>query len=109
MKQAAFMDFYDKAPATGAGFDGPVYAPAVDYERLTGQLLRVYAAIQDGQWRTLREIAEQTGDPESSVSAQLRHLRKDKFGAFTIEKQPRGDRTIGLWEYRLRSVTREAS
>ena len=36
-----------------------------------------------GDWRTLRSIADCTGDPEASVSAQLRHLRKDRALART--------------------------
>lgn len=86
---------------TGADFDGPDYEPAFDKARLTGQIKRVYGYMSDGRWRTLTEIADATGDPEASVSAQLRHLRKQKFGSHTVEKQPRGDRAAGLWEYRL--------
>lgn len=82
-------------------FDGAVYDPAEDDARLTRQIGRVYACMADGGWRTLREIAEATGDPEASVSAQLRHLRKARFGGHTIEKRPRGARAAGLYEYRL--------
>jgi hypothetical protein len=82
-------------------FDGPAYEPAADQARLTGQIRRVYAAMAGGAWRTLAEISAITGDPEASISAQLRHLRKDRFGACTVEKRSRGDRAIGLWEYRL--------
>ncbi len=85
---------------TGAHFDGPDYSPALDHARLTGQIQRVYECVSDGQWRTLAEIGEATGDPHASVSAQLRHLRKDKFGAHTIEKRRRQG---GLWEYRMGS------
>ena len=86
---------------SGAHFDGPVYVPRFDYARLTGQIERVYNLICDGEWRTLSEIERATGDPAASVSAQLRHLRKVKFGSHTINKRPRGDRYSGLWEYQL--------
>jgi hypothetical protein len=82
-------------------FEGPAYEPKPDKERLTGQLLRVFELMSDGHWRTLREIADHTSDPEASISAQLRHLRKPKFGAHQVERQPRGDRARGLFEYRL--------
>jgi hypothetical protein len=82
-------------------FNGPCYDAATDNARLTGQILRVFNLMRDGQWRTLREIAETTGDPESSISAQLRHLRKQRFGSHVVEKRNRGDRSIGLFEYRL--------
>jgi len=68
-------------------FDGSDYVRARDDVRLKGQLLRVWELMSDGKWRTLGEIAKSTGDPESSISAQLRHLRKERFGAHTIEKE----------------------
>jgi hypothetical protein len=86
---------------THARFNGPAYSPAFDKKRLTGQLERVYNLMIDGRWRTLDEIAIATGDPHASISAQLRHLRKPRFNAHTVEKRPRGDRSNGLWEYRL--------
>ena len=86
---------------TDLRFDGPDYKPQFDRERLTGQIHRVYSAISDGHWRTLDEIATVTGDPQASISAQLRHLRKERFGSHEIEKRFRGERERGLWEYRL--------
>jgi len=57
--------------------------------------------MASGTWRTLSEIETITGDPQASISAQLRHLRKARFGSYRIEKQRRGDETSGLFEYRL--------
>jgi len=34
-----------------------------------------------GRWLTLGAIREKTGDAEASISAQLRHLRKEKHGS----------------------------
>ncbi len=82
-------------------FDGPAYEPEFDQARLTGQILRIQTLMSDGQWRTLGEIEAATGDPQASVSAQLRHLRKARFGAHVVERRHRGDRAAGLWEYRL--------
>ncbi len=89
-------------------FDGGVdpqgvlaYDREIDDVRLTGQILRVVRFMLDGHYRTLDEIARATGDPHASISAQLRHLRKPRFGSHTIEKRSRGDRGWGLWEYRL--------
>ena len=79
-------------------FDGSDYIPMRDDIRLTGQLLRVWNVMQCGLWRTLPQIAQATGDPEASISAQLRHLRKPRFGGHTIEKEYIGD---GLYRYRL--------
>ena len=55
----------------------------------------------DGEWRTLSEIEFITGDPQASISAQLRHLRKERFGGYLVELRSRGDRENGLFEYRL--------
>lgn len=79
-------------------FNGPEYVPARDNVRLVGQILRVYDTMRDGVWRTLDGIAVQTGDPPASISAQLRHLRKRRFGSHTVERRHVGN---GLYEYRL--------
>jgi len=86
---------------TNLRFNGESYVPTLDRERLTGQRRRVYAAMLDGKWRTLGEIAAITNDPEASISAQLRHLRKPRFGSYTIEKRRHGQESRGLWEYRI--------
>ena len=88
---------------TGADFDGCAYQTEFDFSRLTGQIRRVYDCMRDGRWRTLEEIAAVTKDPQASLSAQLRNLRKARFGGFTVEKRARGDRSRGLFEYRLSS------
>ncbi len=86
-----------------AQFNGSTYDAVFDHTRLSGQLKRVYDCMKDGVWRTLDEIAIATGDPHASVSAQLRHLRKEKFGSFEVTKRSRGDREKGLYEYHLSS------
>lgn len=79
-------------------FDGVDYDSKRDNARLTGQLLRIWDVVCDEKWRTLREIANLTGDPEASISAQLRHLRKPRFGGHTVERQHIEG---GLYKYRL--------
>jgi len=82
-------------------FDGADYTPTLDKLRLTGQLLRVFNLMRDGAWRTLDSIAAATGDPAASISAQLRHLRKQRFGAHDVQKRRHGKKTSGLFEYRV--------
>ena len=82
-------------------FNGSDYVPEHDNIRLTGQLKRVYNAMLDSKWRTLSEIEKLTGDPQASISAQLRHLRKPRYGSHEINKRPRGERKNGLFEYQL--------
>jgi hypothetical protein len=82
-------------------FDGSDYVPELDDRRLTGQILRIFDLMRDGEWRTLSDIESATGDPQSSISAQLRHLRKERFGGHTVNKRRQGDRSNGLFEYQL--------
>lgn len=79
-------------------FDGSDIVHNRDASRLTDQLGRIKYLMTDGKWRTLQEIANITGDPPASVSAQLRNLRKVRFGSHIIEKQYLGN---GLFHYRL--------
>jgi hypothetical protein len=79
-------------------FDGSDYIPDRDDARLSGQILRVWECMKDAKWRTLREISNITGDPEASISAQLRHLRKPRFGGHDVEKEYISN---GLYKYRL--------
>jgi len=79
-------------------FDGETYERDRDHERLTSQLGRVRSLMADGHWRALPEIALGTGDPEASISARLRDLRKTKFGGLRVERRYVEE---GLWEYRV--------
>ena len=79
-------------------FDGKTYESEQDSQRLGSLLSRVFGLMVDHEWRTLFDIHENTGGTEASVSARLRDLRKQKFGAHEI-----GRRRVeeGLWEYQV--------
>ena len=79
-------------------FNGPNYDAKRDDARLPGQLQRVFKAMKDGEWRSLGDIEEVTGDPQASISAQLRHLRKPRFGGHEVDKKYLGN---GLYHYKL--------
>ena len=79
-------------------FNGADYESKRDNSRLAGQIQRVFKAMSDGRWRSLGQIEELTGDPQASISAQLRHLRKPRFGGHAVEKKYLGD---GLYHYKL--------
>ena len=79
-------------------FNGADYQPERDNERLSGQLQRIFDCMKAGHWRTLPQIARLTGDPEASISAQLRHLRKPRFGGHTVNREYIAD---GLYRYQL--------
>ncbi len=64
------------------------------------------SANECGAWLTLAELGAMTRYPETSISAQLRHLKKPQFGNFEMEKRPRAGAELtgghGVeWEYRL--------
>ena len=60
-----------------------------------------------GAWMTLRELGRLTRYGETSISAQLRHLRKAKCGGYVLEKRVRKPDVVSseehfvVWEYRL--------
>ena len=85
-----------------APFGGYTYSPEHDLKRLTTLLYRVKALMSDQRWRTLGEIVAITGGSEASVSARLRDMRKFVYGAHEVERRARGERSRGLFEYRLR-------
>ena len=80
---------------------GPIFSEEIDGPRIRKQ----HEVIRDhmlacGAWRSLSEIAAHTGFPEASISAQLRHLRKARFGSFGVSKRRR-QTGGGTWEYRV--------
>lgn len=79
-------------------FNGPAYEPSRDWGRLNSQYKRVFKLMSDGVWRTLQQISYDTGDPTPSVSAQLRHMRKERFGFHRVNRRHVKN---GLYEYQL--------
>lgn len=60
---------------------GPDYNHSIDGARIQKQheIIRDYM-LESNCFHTLQQISQATGFPEASVSAQLRHLRKEKYG-----------------------------
>jgi hypothetical protein len=79
-------------------FDGKTYDEKRDQDRLSRQYKRVFELMKDGEWRTLRAVAEVLEDPESSIGARLRDMRKDRFGGHTVLRQYL---MAGVFKYRL--------
>lgn len=84
-----------------APFDGHTYDRNADHFRLATSLERVRQVMLDGQWRTLRTIADAVGASEAGVSARLRDLRKGKYGAHRVESRRAAADDGGLWVYRV--------
>ena len=68
-------------------FNGSDYVAESDEERLSSQLERGRDLMADSQGRSLYQIASSTGAPAASVSAQLRHLRKERHGGNIVNKR----------------------
>jgi len=81
-----------------ARFNGSDYVPGRDNDRLDRQIGRIWNLMKDGKRRSLADIAAATQDGTASISAQLRHLRKERFGSHVVEKEYEGD---GLYLYRV--------
>lgn len=81
------------------------YGPAYDKQRDGTRLKHQHDKIRDwmltqNAWKTLAEMHQALDYPESSISAQLRHLRKAQFGGYRVEKRRRS-KALGTWEYRV--------
>ena|SRR5688572_3179865 len=61
---------------------------------------RIRDCVLDKGFFTLNEIADLTGDPPASISAQLRRLRQPQFGSYAVNKRRIG--STGAWEYEVR-------
>lgn len=77
---------------------GDTYDDTRDRDRLNRQARLVWRVMTDHQWHTLAELSFLTDQPEASVSARLRDLRKRRFGSHTVHRRYAGG---GLWEYQL--------
>ena len=83
---------------TETTFYGTTFEPKRDTQRLQSQSARVYTALSSGQWMSLEQIAEITGDPVQSISARIRGLRHPENGRHRIDRKHVRD---GLWVYAL--------
>ena len=96
------MDVEGKTTQPALIFDGAAFDAQLDSERLTGQLLAVrdyLSQIEGGRFATVDEIASALGFPECSVSAQVRNLRKPRYGGYKVESKRLTEN--GLFGYRF--------
>lgn len=95
------------------GTYGPSYDANLDHDRIANQMERItglmLVASEANKWLTLGEIETHLKTmfpnvqfPQASISAQLRHLRKDAFGAYLVRKRRREPAYRGIWEYSVR-------
>lgn len=98
--------FRDVKALPNIHFQGDTYELQFDCARLNAQQQRVHEVMRRGEWHTLREISDATGDPEASISARLRDYRSNeylqRFFIMQSERVPTLERR-GHWRYRLLS------
>jgi hypothetical protein len=95
-----------------ADFDGAEYDHDEDYVRLNAQVQRMYSVASgrtiDEPWLSVAEIVQmvwdeyEIEDPENSVQANMRSLRKAKFGQYEVLGRWRlqeDGRKTKTWEY----------
>lgn len=92
------LDLLNWTPRLGTVADGVTFEVGRDGKRLNDQLLRVFKAMRDGEWHTLYELHDLTGDPEQSISARIRDMRKPKILGATIDREYVAN---GVFRYRL--------
>lgn len=97
MRQLA-INFNPPPPPELSRFDGVTYDHGRDGLRLNAQLQRVFDVMETGNWYSLDDLHEITGDPHASISARIRDLRKERFGGHVVQRENTGN---GLWKYRL--------
>lgn len=85
--------------------DGATYVPEHDFTRLNRQARLVAEYMVQHGYCSLREISLATGQPEASISARLRDLRKERFGGHMVERRRRAS-ARGTWEYRFTAVSK---
>ena len=87
-------------------FDGDDIVAERDDPRLSSQLEKIKKLVLDGKWRSLKQISEATKAPHASVSAQLRNLRKRKFGAYEVQRRHVDG---GFYQYRVLKPVKQMS
>jgi len=79
-------------------FDGADVVHERDSPRLTTQLETIRRMMMNGRWWTVAELEYATGHPGTSISAQIRNLKKSRFGSWKVDRRYEGN---GLYSFRL--------
>ena len=77
------------------------YVESLDGQRIGRQCDVVLELMNDGKYRTLREIAQATGYPEASISARLRGFRKQ---GLLVNRRRIADPMRGIFAYQVLSM-----
>lgn len=87
---------------------GPAYDSVLDGERIRRQMQTIKEYMLQEEWKTLQEMENMLHYPQASISAELRHLRKVRFGGYAVDKRRRQCAVGKVWEYRVRVPSESA-
>ena len=79
---------------------GPAFDEALDGKRVRTDIERIRDFMWGNGWWTLKALETVLDIPQATISADLRHLRKERFGSYQVDKVRRGEG--GTWLYILR-------
>ena len=81
---------------------GREFDEKLDGQRIRRQMdvIREYM-LSAHLYLSLAEIERALRYPQASISAQLRHLKKEAYGSHIVTKRRRGE--SGTWEYMVKS------
>jgi hypothetical protein len=83
--------------APNTRFDSGIVLTEKEQNGLTDQLDNIFNVLSDGLWHTVAEVAGIFGYQHTSVDAQFRNLRKEKFGGWNVARKKIG----GVSHYRI--------
>lgn len=81
-------------------FFGDTYDYEQDYQRLKGNVKKIYPHLLTGEWINTNELAEKLDIPHSSLTACIRGLRHPENGRHPIVTERRGHES-GTFDVRL--------
>src|SRR5688572_12420258 len=101
----AQLNLFDQKPKRKRKFHGADFVESRDQSRLERQIDRIFNVMKDGVWRSVDEIAELTKDETTgfaykatSISAQLRNLKKPENGSHTLNRRHEGN---GFYRFQI--------
>lgn len=86
-------------------FDGPCFDWKLDHTRLTTLMALIFLEIRDGIFKTVEQIQwditvnHRRRCSQTSISAILRHFRKEKYGSHTVNTKR--IKETGLFKYQF--------
>lgn len=75
--------------------------PATNPVRNDTVIGRTFEVLKDGQWHTLADINNVTGDSPARIASRIRELRMPMYGNYNIDTQ---QVSAYVWKYKITNV-----